>query len=316
MTLVQLRHFLALADSGSFSQSAQRLFITQPALSRSIRSLEDELGRPLFDRIGRRSELTPFGQEMVPRARQLVADADEMMGSGRQSADGAGGSLRIGLGSGPGAMLMNPLLMHMATRHPELRLEVSRARTALLVQALRARALDALVVDARSLSPAPDLHVEAVQEMRGSFMCRPGHPLARRASVRFDDVRGYPIASIPLSDEVARVMVERYGEAAHPAACVTLCCEEIPSLVEVALHTDAVLVSIRAAAPGLVELPMAPTLDFNARFALVTLGRRTPVPALPIVRGLMQALMRDEAEPAAAADAPASRPGRRRRKLS
>ena len=69
MTLVQLRHLISLAQTGSFSQSAAALFLTQPALSRSIRALEDELGQPLFDRIGRRSELTPCGRDAVEGAR-------------------------------------------------------------------------------------------------------------------------------------------------------------------------------------------------------------------------------------------------------
>jgi DNA-binding transcriptional LysR family regulator len=75
MTLVQLRHLLSLALTGSFSKSAAVLFLTQPALSRSIRALEAELGQPLFDRIGRRSEVTPFGREVVERARQIVLAA-------------------------------------------------------------------------------------------------------------------------------------------------------------------------------------------------------------------------------------------------
>jgi DNA-binding transcriptional LysR family regulator len=298
VTLVQLRHLIALADSGSFSRSAERMFITQPALSRSIRSLEDELGQPLFDRIGRRSELTPFGRELLARARQLVSDAEELQASGRQLSEGQAGTLRIGMGSGPGAMLMTPLLMHMARHHPRVHVEVSRARTELLVQALRDRSLDALVVDARSLSPAPDLRTDTLQEMRGCFMCRRGHPLARkRGGVSFAEVQRYPIASTPLSDEVARILVERYGEEAHPGHCVTLRCEEIASLVEVALHTDAVLLAIRAAGTGLVELKMKPALDSaagsSARFGLVTLARRTQAPALAIVRELMRDLMHD-----------------------
>ena len=212
MTLVQLRHLIALADSGSFSKSAQALFLTQPALSRSIRALEDELGMPLFDRVGRRSELTPFGREVVARARQLVFEADELRDSGRRMREGQGGVLRIGMGSGPGAMLMTPLLMHMATRHPKVRVEVARGGTELLAQALRERTLDALVVDARSLEPAADLEASMLREMRGVFMCRRGHPLTRRrGGVSFDDVQRYPIASTPLSDEVARMLVETYG---------------------------------------------------------------------------------------------------------
>jgi DNA-binding transcriptional LysR family regulator len=65
MTLVQLRHLIALAQTGSFSKAAEAVFLTQPALSRSVRALEDEFGAPLFDRVGRRIELTPFCRDTL-----------------------------------------------------------------------------------------------------------------------------------------------------------------------------------------------------------------------------------------------------------
>jgi DNA-binding transcriptional LysR family regulator len=294
MTLVQLRHLISLAQTGSFSKSASAQFLTQPALSRSIRALETELGQPLFDRVGRHSELTPFGRDAVERARELVLAADDLRASSRLAHDGQAGVLRIGMGSGPGAMLMTPLLLKMAQERPRLRVEIARAGTDLLVQALRERALDALVVDARSLRPAPDLNAQFLHDMRGCFMVRRGHPLSRRRpGPRFEDLLAYPIASTPLSDEVARVLVERYGPRAHPSHFVSLRCEEIPSLVEVARHSDAVLLAIRAAAPDLVELKMQPALAATARFALVTLGRRTAPPGLAIVRELMAQLLVD-----------------------
>lgn len=294
MTLVQLRHLISLAQSGSFTRSAEALFLTQPALSRSIQALEEELGQPLFERIGKRSVLTPFGEESVRRARQLVFDADELAGSGRQMREGRSGSVRIGLGSGPGAMLMTPLLQTMATLHPTVHIEIARGHTDVLTRGLRERELDALVVDARSLKPASDLRVASLVEMRGAFMVRAGHPLTRaKSALRFDTLRAYPIAATPLSDEVARTLVERYGPLAHPADCVTLRCEEIPSLVEVVRRTDAILIAIRAAAPDLVELPLQPAMNATARFGIVTLARRAEPPALPIVRKLITELMRD-----------------------
>lgn len=299
MTLVQLRHLTSLAQTGSFSKSAAALFLTQPALSRSIRALEAELGQPLFDRIGRHSELTPFGRQVLERARELVLAADDLRDSGRRAGDGQEGVLRIGMGSGPGTMLMTPLLMNVARDRPRLRLEIARGGTDLLVQALRERMLDALVVDARSLRPAPDLNARFIHDMRGAFMVRRGHPLARRrGGPAFDDLLRYPIASTPLSDEVARVLVERYGPRAHPDSCVTLRCEEIPSLVEVTRRSDTVLLAIRAAAPDLVELTLQPPLDATARFGLVTLARRTEPPGLTLVRELMAQLLRDADAPA------------------
>ncbi len=230
----------------------------------------------------------------MERARQLVLAADDLGASGRQTALGMAGSLRVGLGSGPGAMLMTPLLRHMATHHPQLHLEISRGRTEMLERSLREHTVDVLVVDARSLKPAPDLHAAETYEMRRTFLCRPGHPLARtRAGVSFDQLRAYPIASSPLSDEVARVLVERYGPEAHPQHCVTLRCEELPSLIELTRQTDTVLIAIRAAAPDLVELAMKPALNATARFAVVTLAGRSEAPAMLLMRRLIKDLLRD-----------------------
>lgn len=294
MTLVQLKHFISLARTGSFAKSAAAMHLTQPALSRSIRALEDELGQRLFDRIGRVSELTPFGRQALERARELVLAADDLRDSARLAGEGEEGVLRIGMGSGPGAMLMTPLLLKMARERPRVQVAITRANTELLVQALRDRTLDALVVDARSLRPAPDLQAQFVHEMTGALMVRRGHPLAKkRQPTSFDEVLRFPVAATPLSDEVARMLVDRYGPRAHPDACVTLRCDEIQSLVDVARHSDTVLLAIRAAAQDLVELKMNPPLAATARFGLVTLRRRTTPPALEVVQALMAELLVD-----------------------
>ena len=293
MTLVQLRHLIELATNGSFSRSAIKLHLTQPALSRSIKALEDELGQPLFDRIGRKNELTVFGSHIVQRARVLVDEANELRQTGVQLQKGEIGQFRIGMGSGPGAMLMTPMLMLMATHYPRAHIDVSRGSTVLLVQALRERFLDALILDIRSLQPSIDLKVDAIHEMAGAFMCRPGHPLAKKNSVPFAMLRDYPIASTPLSDEVARILVERYGPQAHPDQLVNLRSEEISCLLDVVRKSDAVVLTIRASAPNLVVLPVSPPLNATARFGLVTMAARTEAPLLDKVRALMQDILKD-----------------------
>ena len=120
MTLVQLKHFVVLAEAGSFVQASKVLYLTQPALTRSIQGLEDELGGRLFDRLGRRIALTPFGQEALQRARRLVADAEALRQTGKGLHAGLIGTLRIGLSSGPGALLSVPLMPPLATTPPRL----------------------------------------------------------------------------------------------------------------------------------------------------------------------------------------------------
>jgi len=293
MTLVQLRHLIALADTGSFSRAAERVHLTQPALSRSIQSLEEELGAALFDRIGRRTELTPVGREVLLQARTLVLDAQDLQERAQATAQGHEGRLRVGMGSGPAALLMTPLLLQVATTRPRWRVEVARGATELLVQRLRARTLDALVVDLRSLPAADDLQVVLARELRGAFMVRRGHPLARRRALGFEELRGYPMAGIPLSEEVALALVARYGSAAHPDRALGVRGEDVASLVQVAQRSDAVLLSIRAAAPELVELVLDPPMNVTARLGLVTLARRSAPASLEVLRELAARLLVD-----------------------
>ena len=110
MNIKHLEHLLALADTGSFSRAAERSFITQSALSRSIQSLEQDLGGQVLDRIGKRNELTPLGLDVVSRARHIVRDAAELRHSAKLLQGGGRGSISVGLGSGPAALLMVPLM--------------------------------------------------------------------------------------------------------------------------------------------------------------------------------------------------------------
>jgi len=285
MTLVQLRHFVVLAELTSFVQASKALYLTQPALTRSIQALEDELGGRLFDRLGRRIALTPFGHEALQRARRLVADAEALKQTGKGLHAGLIGTLRIGLSSGPGALLSTPLMLHMAEHHPRLQVQISRGHTELLVHELRAQHLDAVIVDVRSLRPSADLQISQAFELDAGFLVRPDHPLRQRGqAVGIADVLAYPVASTPLSDEVARLLISRYGPQANPDDMVTLRSDETLSIVEVARRSHAIVLTVDAAAEGLVRLEVWPTLGGTARFGLVTLSQRQEAPALRILR--------------------------------
>jgi len=290
MNIKQLEHLLAVADTRSFSRAAQRLFITQSALSRSIGALEDDLGALLFDRIGKRIELTPLGTQVVARAAALVRDADELRRSVAIFQGGEGGALRVGLGSGPAALLATPLLCHMAGEHPRVHVRITSGPIELQLMQLRAHALDALIADARSIVPTADLVAEPIGELRTCFACRADHPLARQAPVALAQVLAYPVASTPLSDEIARLLVELYGPEALPEKMTTLQCDDMPSLVRAVARSHAVFLGPAAAAReaiaagALVELAVTPALQAGARFAYVTLAGRTEAPLMAAFR--------------------------------
>lgn len=299
MNIKHLEHLLAVAETGSFSRAAQRECITQSALSRSIQNLEEELGARLLDRIGKRNELTPLGEEVLIRARQIVQDAYELRRCAELFQQGDGGEIRVGLGSAPAALLMTPLLCHMAKHHPRLHVSISRGSTDLQLMQLRARQLEALVVDARYVVPAPDLRIEQLAELRACFICRADHPLAHQSTVTLPQVLAYPVASTPLSDEVARLLIDLYGSGANPAQMITLQCEDVASLLDTIEQTQAVFLGMAAAAREgldagrLVELRMVPAFKAVGRFAYVALVGRTEAPAMAMFRRFVAQRLRD-----------------------
>ena len=294
MNIKHLEHLLALADTGSFSRAAEKLFITQSALSRSIQSLEDDLGGKVLDRIGKRNELTPLGLDVVSRARHIVRDASELRHSAKLLKEGGRGAISVGLGSGPAALLMVPLMCAAASQ-PGMRVAVTQGPVELQIQQLRSRQIDAMVVDMHRVIPSADLNIESLVELKAGFVVRNKHPLAVKKSVSLPEVLRFPVACIPLSDEVARLLVDQYGLQANPSEMVALRSDDINGLLATVAQTDAIYLGVIAAArdrlkdESLVELPLKPRLQATARFAYVTLAGRTEAPAMAYFRQFLPA---------------------------
>ena len=288
MTLVQLKHFVTLASTGSFVKAAGAMHITQPALSRSIKALEDDLGQLLFDRVGKRIELTAYGTSTLKRCQFVIEDIEQLRSSGQRLNSADGGRIRLGLGSGPGILLTQPILSHVANNFPKFHVEISRGSTDALVRLLREKAVDAVVIDILSLKPSLDLKIDQQVALDGAFMCRRHHPLAGKSNVRLEELLRYPVASTPLSDETARILVERYGSNAHPQELVKLSSDEISYLIQVAEDSDAIVLAIKAACPSLQVISMKPALNTQARFGLVTVARRTEPLFLSEIRKVLK----------------------------
>jgi DNA-binding transcriptional LysR family regulator len=298
MNIKHLEHLLALADTGSFSRAAEKLFITQSALSRSIQSLEEDLEGKVLDRIGKRNELTPLGLDVVSRARHIVHDAAELRQSAKLLQGGGRGVISVGLGSGPAALLMVPLMCEAAKKQT-MRVAITQGPVELQILQLRSRQLDAMVVDMRRVIPAADLNIESLVDLKAGFVVRANHPLVDKKTVTLSDVLRFHVASTPLSDEVARQLVDQYGSQANPSEMVTLRCDDVASLVNTVAQSDAIFLGVIAATRSglkngsLVELHLKPKLVASARFAYVTLAGRTEAPAMTYFRGFVRDHLRD-----------------------
>src|SRR5213595_1301131 len=122
----QLAAFCAVVERKSFSQAAERLGVTQPAVSLQIRSLEQRLGTRLLDRSGRRVEPTEAGQRLYASAQKLLALEEQVLEEVAGEAEGElTGPLELGASTGPGGTVVPLLLCEFQEQHPELRVRLS-----------------------------------------------------------------------------------------------------------------------------------------------------------------------------------------------
>lgn len=289
-TIAQMRHFIALADSGSFTKAADSTRRSQAAFSRSIAVLESGLGVALVERNGHRNALTPIGRMVLAHARQVVAQADELQQVVRHHVSGEAGHIRMGLSATPSTLLGAPLL-RMAAQHPGgMHIQLVRGPHAQQIDALRNRALDALVTDLRALPDAhPDLEVHRLAALPTGVLVRAGHPLTHGTGLSIDDFLHFPVACTGMSAVVGRQLVQRFGPQAHPDALITLASEVAEDLLVTARDTDAVYIGILATAEPLlkrgelVRLPF-PTEGLESHIAWVQRVAKAPNPVLDGIR--------------------------------
>jgi DNA-binding transcriptional LysR family regulator len=145
MELRHLRYFVAIAEEGSFTRAAERLWIAQPGLSTQIRRLEGELGIQLFHRHTRGVDLTAAGELFLERARTALAAAEDARSTGQDLGAGLVGSVRLGIATEAPWCLVPRLLDAFARDRPDVEVTVFESYGGTLVRDLRDGRLDAVL---------------------------------------------------------------------------------------------------------------------------------------------------------------------------
>lgn len=189
MNITTLRYFVEIADCGSFSRAAENLFVSQPALSRSLQRLEDELGAQLFIRDKREVRLTAFGASCLDDARQLLFIADRITSSARIASSGESGTLTLGYNLGEGDFRFF-LLDAMRKRFPEIKIHLRKHAAGDMPHLLQSGQLDAAFTHSGvQYADAIDVAFLDLMDSRLQLVVPTQHPFAQRSAVNFAELK-------------------------------------------------------------------------------------------------------------------------------
>ena len=190
MTLNQMKYFIAVARCLSFTEAARSLFMTQPALSRQIRAMEEELGTRLFVREKKTLKLTPGGSVLYNGLPDFLRQYEELMGDARNANRGHEGRLRLGiLDIYDVSGLLPPVVSAFRQRYPRIRLTMERYSLGELPELLYENRLDVVCTYGFSLFDKPDLVTVNVQKFDSCIMLSREHPLACKEDLTLEDLR-------------------------------------------------------------------------------------------------------------------------------
>ncbi|WP_333834745.1 LysR family transcriptional regulator [Rubrimonas sp.] len=193
MDLRAIDHFLAITEHGSLRAAAESRGVSQPALSKAVKRLEDEFRAPLLDRKARGVVPTPFGEALIRHARHLranIRDAEEEIAALRL---GIGGQVRIGAGPSWLGDLLPAAIARFRTVRPDIRIQVRSGMDETLKAQLRNGALDLVLAAISDLHPLEaDLVGRSLAEDHYRIVAHADHPLRRRMKVAFEELLEYP----------------------------------------------------------------------------------------------------------------------------
>lgn len=191
MDIANLQTFIAIAENGSFSLAAERLHLTQPAVSKRMAALEHELGVALFDRIGRRVVLTEAGQALLPSARRAIESVEDGRRAVTNLSGNIGGSLSIGTSHHVGLHRLPPVLRRFHARYPHVQLDIRFMDSEQACHAVETGELELAVVTL-PLTPADNLTTRRIWPDPLLPVCSPDHPLAAMGPIGVERLAEFP----------------------------------------------------------------------------------------------------------------------------
>lgn len=203
LTLKQLRHAIALEAHGNFHRAAKAEHVSQPALSRSIRALEEQLGVPLFERQGATVSPTLFGTALLARAVKALDETDEIVREIQLLQGLEAGSLHIAMGVYAAEVSAAAAIGELVERYPGIDCRVQLISWKDVAAMVVSRAVDLGIGEISTLEDNSDLEIEPLGRHRLVLFCRRNHPLACREELSKRDLEEIPTVMVRLPPRAA-----------------------------------------------------------------------------------------------------------------
>jgi len=215
METQNLKAFIAVAQHQSFSKAAETLFITQPAVSKRIAALEQELDTPLFDRIGRQPQLTEAGRALFPRAQSVLLELDDAQRALNNLTGAISGKLSIGTSHHIGLHRLAPVLRSFASEFPEVQLDIRFLDSEEGCNLVEQGVLELAIVTLPS-ADYPKLDLTEIWDDPLSLIASKDHPLANGSPNKtVDELSKYP-SILPAEGTFTRNIIEQaFSEYGH-----------------------------------------------------------------------------------------------------
>lgn len=279
MDLRQLRYFVAVCDEGGIRAAARRLQLSQPSVSYALRALEAELGVTLLQRGGRAASLTPAGEELLERARRILASVDEARSAIQRLRHPQFPTLRIGLMSGivSAGELLAPIVEAFRATHPDVAVDLHETSFAEHALPLIDERVDVMLLRGpfgRGPLADPAIDIVPIAEEPRVLLVGPSHELAAEDRVAAEDVLDYPTLPLAAPDAWSSFwqLNDLRGGANADGAIRPVA--TVPE-VQLAVATRAVVVTSPATLARLQPNPLVRTIALDgAPRAVIGVGRR------------------------------------------
>ena len=287
--LNQLNHFRLVSETGNFAAAARKAHITQPALSNSIRTLEEHIGVQLFDRSERPVRVTSAGRDLLLRIASLLTEARNLEKEIGYLSQGLAGELRIGMTAHSAASIGGAILGNWLAQNGKVSADVTVADTLFLIDMLRKENLDLIIVDGRDLpARSSEFEMIPIPEQYGCAFCRAGHPVLDLAKLSFHDLLPYRFAGAHFPVALLEHIAELFKLRDRHVIELAIQSDNIAIVRDAVIHSDLILLTTpgcvrnELAANLIVELPI--DLNTPAKWRSVTLKNTVAHPALSSLR--------------------------------